>query len=228
MESFQILGIQLNAEIYRIINLTMRLAFFSTFISSLIGIPVGMLIEKKDFFLKKTLVRINRALMGFPPVVAGLIVYLILMRNGPLGDLELLFTLEAMIIAQTMIITPITIGMMYNACEKKALRIRSFAKSMGANHFQTFKLLLKEMKADIYFIIITAFGRSVSEVGAVMIAGGNIQGKTRTMTTAISLMRNRGNFEEAISLGVILIIISFSVQLVADFFRKESHEYEND
>lgn len=227
MGFWQGFGIEVNSEILGIIILTLKLAFFSTLISAYIGIPIGIVLEKVDFRGKKTILRIIRTLMGLPPVVAGLIIYLLLMRRGPLGNLELLFTFQAMVIAQLLIITPIIIGMVYTAAINMAPQIRSFALSMGANRRQTLWLLMKEMKNDMYFIAVTGFGRSISEVGAVMIVGGNIQYKTRTMTTAISLMRNRGDYSEAITLGIVLLVISFVIQCIVDSLRRNEYNYEN-
>lgn len=220
-------GMELNYEIVGIVFLTIKLAFCSTLLSGIIGIPFGFLLEKVEFMGKGIIIRINRTLMGLPPVVAGLIVYMLLMRRGPFGGLDLLFTFQAMVIAQIFIITPIISGMVYTTAVKAAPQIRSFAISMGAHPWQTFKLLLREMLNDMYFIIITGFGRSISEVGAVLIVGGNIQHKTRTMTTAISLMRSKGNFSEAITLGIILLIISFVIQCLADLLRKDEISHEN-
>lgn len=227
MEFFQSIGIEVNKEILDIILLTIKLALFSTFLSTLLGLPFGMLLEKTDFLGKGIIIRINRTLMGLPPVVAGLLVYLLLMRKGVFGDFSLLFTFQAMVIAQVVIITPIISGMSYTTARNMAPQIRNFAKSMGANRWQTFLLLIKEMKNELYFIIVTGFGRSISEVGAVMIVGGNIQYKTRTMTTAISLMRNRGDYSEAITLGVILLLISFIIQGFVDLLRRCDNNYEN-
>lgn len=221
------IGIEINQEIIDIILLTMKLGIFSTTISALFGIPFGLLLERVDFFGKKIIIRINRTLMGFPPVVVGLIVYLLLMRRGLFGKAELLFTFWAMVIAQIFIIAPIISGMVYTTSKNLAPQIRNFAISMGANRWQTFLILIKEMKNDIYFILITAFGRSISEVGAVMIVGGNIQFKTRTMTTAISLMRNKGNYSEAITLGVVLLVLSFFIQWIVDVLRRYENYDEN-
>ncbi|SEW39459.1 ABC transporter permease [[Clostridium] fimetarium] len=227
MGFLQSIGFEINQEIFDIISLTIKLAVCSTFVSTLLGIPFGMLLEKTDFFGKGIIIRINRTLMGLPPVVAGLLVYLLLMRKGWFGSFNLLFTFEAMIIAQVVIITPIISGMSYTTSRNIAPQVRNFAKSMGANRRQTFFLLLKEMKNDLYFIIVTGFGRSISEVGAVMIVGGNIQYKTRTMTTAISLMRNRGDYSEAITLGVMLLLISFIIQCIVDILRRCEDKNEN-
>lgn len=227
MSFLQRIGIEVNKEILGIIYLTIKLGIISTFISASIAIPFGMFMEKVDFIGKKIIIRINRTLMGLPPVVAGLVVYLLLMRRGPFGNFALLFTFQAMVIAQMVIIIPIISGMVYTSAINMAPQIRNFAKSMGANRRQTFFLLIKEMKNDMYFILVTGFGRSISEVGAVMIVGGNIQFKTRTMTTAISLMRNRGDYSEAITLGVVLLIISFIIQGMVDTLRRYEKNYEN-
>jgi len=149
------------------------------------------------------------------------------MRRGPFGSLGLLFTVRAMVIAQVFIITPIIAGMVYTYASRSAPAIRAFAKTMGAGHFQTQLLLLKEMRGEFYFAVITAFSRAISEVGAVMIVGGNIQHKTRTMTTAISMLRNMGNFGQGITLGIILLLIAFILQSLSDLLHKEDAPEEN-
>jgi len=165
--------------------------------------------------------------MGTPPVVAGLVVYLLLMRRGPFGSLQLLFTVQAMVIAQVFIITPIIAGMVYTYASRSAPAIRAFAKTMGAGGIQTQLLLLKEMSGEFYFAVITAFSRAISEVGAVMIVGGNIQYKTRTMTTSISMLRNMGNFGQGITLGVLLLLIAFILQSLSDLLHKGDTPEEN-
>ena len=210
----------LDAEIFGIIVLTLRMTLMSTSISSIIGVPLGLWLDRADFAGKKLVVIFNRTLMASPPVVIGLVVYILLMRNGPFGFLGLLFTLEAMVIAQVLLLTSIISGIVYTASQRNAARIRSFAITMGANKMQTQVLLVKEMGNEIFFAIITGFGRAMSEVGAIMIVGGNIRHHTRVMTTTISLLRNRGEIDQAIFLGVVLMLIAFSVQMFADFLRK--------
>ncbi len=213
--------------VYSAILVTLRMAVTSTFLSAVLGTSLGLVMERYSFPGKRLAVRINRTLMGVPPVVVGLLVYMLTMRRGPLGKLELLFTVEGMILAQTIIITPIICGMVYTYAAKTAPGIRVFAKTMGAGKLQTDLLLLKEMKHEIYFAVVTGFGRSISEVGAVMLVGGNIKGHTRTMTTAISLLKSQGIFTEGLTLGILLLIMAFILQCMADFFRKESQEDEN-
>lgn len=209
------------------ISTTLILAFSSTSIATVLGVTFGMLLEKYHFPFKNLVVRINRTLMGVPPVVMGLIVYLLLMRRGPLGKFSLLFTIRGMVIAQVMIITPIISGTVYAYAAKLAPQVRNFAKTVGANSRQTDILVLKEMRSEIYFAIVSGFGRSISEVGAVMLVGGNIKGRTRTMTTAISLLKSQGIYSEGIMLGCILLIIAFAVQTLAEHFKKEDIYNEN-
>ena len=165
--------------------------------------------------------------MGTPPVVVGLVAFLLLMRRGPLGFLGLIFTVGGMVFAQVLLITPIICGMVYTYARRSAPQIRAFAKTMGANAFQTKLLVIREMRNEIYFAVIAGFSRAISEVGAVMIVGGNIQNRTRTMTTAISMMRNMGDFSQAITLGVILMVIAFLLQSLSDFLYKDRAAEEN-
>ena len=199
----------------------------STFIGSVLGVALGLLLERSSFPGKRVAVRICRTLMGTPPVVAGLVVYLLLMRRGPLGSWGLLFSVRAMVIAQVFIITPIITGMVYTYAVRSAPAIRAFARTMGADRTQTQFLFVREMSGEIYFAVITAFSRAISEVGAVMIVGGNIQHKTRTMTTAISMLRNMGDFSQGITLGVILLVIAFILQSLSDLLRKGEIAEEN-
>jgi len=211
----------LDAEILGVIALTLRMTLLSTFISTILGVPLGLWLDRANFFGKGIVVIINRTLMASPPVVVGLVVFMILMRNGPLGFMGLLFTFEAMVIAQVLLLTPIICGIVYTASQRNAQHIRAFAKTMGATKWQMEILVIKELSNDIFFAIIAGFGRAMSEVGAIMIVGGNIRHHTRTMTTSISLLRNRGELEQAILLGALLMLIAFVVQMAADFLRKK-------
>lgn len=214
--------------VFDAIKVTFTMALFSTAISSVLGVVLGLFLEKSSFKGKRLIIRINRTMMGVPPVVIGLLVYLLMMRRGPLGFLGWLFTIKGMIFAQTLIITPIICGMIYSYAAKAAPSIRNFAVTMGADNYQTNLLILKEMKNEIYFAVISGFGRSISEVGAVMLVGGNIKGHTRTMTTAISLLKSQGIFTEGVALGLLLLIMAFILQCLADFFHKEADTLEND
>jgi len=219
--------INFNTETLGIIGVTLRMSLASTLIATVLGTTLGLLLEKNSFPGKRIVVRLCRTLMGTPPVVAGLVVYLVLMRRGPLGSLGLLFTVQAMVIAQVLIITPIITGLIYTYAVRSAPTIRAFAKTMGAERFQTQFLFIREMRGEIYFVIITAFSRAISEVGAVMIVGGNIQHRTRTMTTAISMLRNMGDFSQGITLGILLLLIAFILQSLSDLLHREERYEEN-
>jgi tungstate transport system permease protein len=216
------------AEVLGIVATTLRMALSSTAIAAVLGTVFGLALERARFPGKKLVVRINRTLMGVPPVVIGLVVYLALMRRGPLGMFEMLFSVNAMILAQVLIITPIICGMVYSAAQRNAGRIRDFGRTMGANRAQTQLLLVRELGNEIYFAVVAGFGRAVSEVGAVMIVGGNIRHKTRTMTTAITVLRNTGDYAIAIYLGLALLAVAFIIQTSTDYIRrKEQRTDEN-
>lgn len=214
----------IDAETLAIISLTMRMTLTSTAVSAVIGIPLGLWLDRANFVGKKLVVMLNLTLMASPPVVVGLVVFLLLMRNGPFGGLGLLFTFEAMVIAQIVLITPIICGIVYTASQRNSERILLFAATMGANKWQTLLLQLKELGNEIFFSVVTGYGRAMSEVGAIMIVGGNIRNHTRTMTTTISLLRNRGDIEQAIFLGGTLMVIAFGVQIVAELLRKKERQ----
>ena len=213
--------------VFDAVRVTFQMAFGATAISSVLGIFFGLLLEKAEFAGKKIVIRVNRTLMGVPPVVVGLAVYMLLMRRGPLGRFEMLFTIRGMVLAQVLIITPIICGMTYTSLLSRAPAVRAFAKTMGADSWQTQWLLVKELKNELYFAVVTGFGRSISEVGAVMLVGGNIKGHTRTMTTTISLLKSQGIFTEGLTLGVLLLVMAFVIQSLADFFRRGEEWNEN-
>jgi len=208
-------------EFFGIVITTLTVTISSTVISAILGIPLGLWLQNMQFRGKALVVTFNRTMMAMPPVVAGLVVFLILMRNGPLGFLGLLFSTPAMIIAQVVLITPIICGIVYNAAERNAGDIRKFAHTMGASKSQTLTLLVKELSGAMYFAIIAGFGRATSEVGAIMIVGGNIRHHTRTMTTSIVMLRNQGQIGQAIAFGVFLMAIAFALQILANFVYKK-------
>ncbi|NLA86884.1 MAG: ABC transporter permease [Clostridiales bacterium] len=203
------------------------MSFASTIISSVLGIAAGLWLERHKFPGKRLIVRVNRTLMGMPSVVVGLITYMLLMRRGPLGFLNWLFTIQGMVVAQVIIITPIICGMVFTNAERIAPAIRMFAKNMGANRSQTNRLLLREMRNEMYFAVVTGIGRSISEVGAVLKVGGHIKNSTRTMTTAISTLKSAGIFTDGIVLGFLLLVMAFIIQTVADRLRKQVSYDEN-
>ena len=220
-------GVFTDPAVLSAIKVTFEMAFASTLVSAVLGVAIGLWLQNHEFAGKKVVVRINRTLMGVPPVVIGLLVYLLTMRGGPLGPLALLFTVKGMILAQVLIITPIISGMVFSYAESTVPAIKAFAKTMGADKKQTDRLILSELRNEIYFCIITGFGRAISEVGSVMLVGGNIKGHTRTMTTMISLLKSQGIYSEGIGLGLLLLIMAFILQTLADSVRKEQIRDEN-
>lgn len=209
------------------VRVTLVMAACSVAISSFLGISLGILLEQYHFPGKRLLIRVNHTMLGIPPVVVGLLVYLLLMRNGPLGALSLLFTIKGMVLAQIIIITPIITSMVYSYAVNVAPAVRAFAVTMGATKRQTKILIVKEMKNEIYFAIVTGFGRAISEVGSVMLVGGNIEDRTRTMTTAISMLKSQGIYTEGVTLGVLLLVFAFILQWAAECFQKRELENEN-
>ncbi len=201
-------------EIFSIVNLSLYVSSLSTLIAALIGVPIGVFLAKNNFLGKRIFVRVVYTLMGTPPVIMGLVVFLIIMRRGPLGHLQLSFTKQAMIIAQASLITPIITGLTYNEVNKKAKTLTELALTLGASKFSTLTLFITESKAGIFTAVITGLGRGISEVGAVMIVGGNIKGHTRVMTTYISQLQGMGEYSKAIAIGIILLLISFIINSV--------------
>lgn len=212
-EAFKLL-FSFDSEIYGIFLLTLYVTLMSTVISTIIAVPLGILIGLKKFKMKTALIRLLYTLMSMPPVIAGLIVYLILSRRGPLGELQLLFTPAAMIIAQVTLVTPIITGIVYNSTRDRGESIRQLAHTMGANKKQAFALLIFELRADLLGAIVSGFGRAISEVGAVMLVGGNIKGHTRVMTTSIAMLQSMGDYSQAIAIGIVLLLISFGVNSI--------------
>lgn len=209
-----------DAEIYQIVGLSLYVSFSSVVISTFFGIPLGILLGTRSFRGKGIIVRIIYTLMSLPPVIAGLVVFLILMRRGPLGSLQLNYTVPAMIIAQICLVTPIIIGLTYNIVKEKAPVVDRLGITLGAGRFRRLTLLIYEMRVGITTSVISGFGRAISEVGAVMIVGGNIRGKTQVMTTYISQLKGMGNYERAMAVGIILLLIAFLVTTVLYHFQE--------
>lgn len=208
------------SELRQIIGVTLNMAFFSTVISSCIGLPLGVLIGSKNFCGKRILMRILNTLMGLPPVVAGLLVFFLLSRSGPLGSLRLLYTVPAMVIAQVLLISPIATGLTASIVSDRAPRLRETACGMGMSRGQELFCMLNDSGAQLLSVVLVGFGRSIAEVGAVSIVGGNVQYKTRVMTTSIMLETNKGNFEFALTLGLVLLLISFIINSLALFLQE--------
>jgi len=210
-------------EMSGILGLTIFMTVLSTGIAALLGIPAGVLLASVRFPGKKLLRRVIQTFMSLPPVVAGLFVFLLLSRSGPLGRLELLFSLPAMVLAQVILIFPIITSLTLSAVEVKRPQMIETIQGLSLSHRQEYGLLLWECRLPLVVVILTGFGRAVSEVGAVMMVGGNIAGKTRVMTTAIILETGKGNFTGAIQLGLILLVLSFGVNIFAVWLQEGRH-----
>ncbi len=206
-----LLIITLDNELWDIILLSLFVSFTALIIASLLGFILGYYFAIYNFYFKKIILIIINSLMGIPPVVVGLIVYFIFASGGPLGILQLLYTPSAMIIAQTIIIFPIIASLSHEIFSKNWLEFKDQIRSLNIPFWGSVKLLFNHS----YFLLITtllsAFGRAISEVGAVMIVGGNIDHYTRVMTTAISLETRMGNLEYAMALGLVLISITIII-----------------
>ena len=206
-----LLIITLDSELWDLILLSLFVSFTALIIASLLGFIVGYYFAIYNFYFKKIILIIINSLMGIPPVVVGLIVYFIFASGGPLGILQLLYTPSAMIIAQTIIIFPIIASLSHEIFSKNWFEFKDQIRSLNIPFWGSVKLLFNHS----YFLLITtllsAFGRAISEVGAVMIVGGNIDHYTRVMTTAISLETRMGNLEYAMALGLVLISITIII-----------------
>ena len=214
----------MDEEIIHILLVTLRMSFFSTSISCLVGMPLGVLLSKGSFKGKRTIKKLTNTLMGLPPVVAGLIVYFLFTRYGPLGKLNLLFTVDVMVIAQCILIIPVVISLTHSVVSIGSKSLMETAKGLNLSKIKTARLFITENKSALLSILLTAFGRSIAEVGAVSLVGGNIQWKTRVMTTAIMLETNKGNFAFALALGIILLGVSFVVNTLSSLLVKEEKE----
>ncbi len=197
------------------------MSFFSTSVSCLLGMPAGVLIGKSDFKGKRAIKKLTGTLMGLPPVVAGLIVYMLFTKYGPFGSLGMLFTVEVMVVAQCLLITPVVISITESMVSINAKSLTETARGLNFSKVKTAFLLISENRQALLSVVLTAFGRSIAEVGAVSLVGGNIQWKTRVMTTAIMLETNKGNFSFALALGIILLLISLTVNILASVLVRE-------
>lgn len=201
-------------EVYQVIFLSLYVSGISVLISTIISLPIGIITGISKFKGKKLFSRILFTFMGLPPVVVGLIVFLSIARRGPLGEFQLKFTPTAMIIAQTLLITPIIMGNIFNSFKNNGNEIMMSAKTLGANKLHTMWILIKELKPFILIAVVTGFGRAISEVGAVLLVGGNIEGKTRVMTTYISMNTSMGNYSKSIAMAIILILLAFIINSI--------------
>lgn len=202
-----------------ILLVTMRMSIFSSVISLLIGLPLGILYGYKDIKVNKILIILNRTLMGMPPVVCGLLCYLLFSGVGPLRHLKLLFTVEGMVVAQVLLITPIVVGTVEPFIKKLYPEMKETLEGIKVSEFKKLLLILNESKYEIVSVYLIAFSRAIAEVGAVSMVGGAILFKTNVMTTAIMNYTNMGDFNMAMALGIVLLLISLVVNIIASIMQ---------
>jgi len=209
----------LNPEVLKITARSLLISFSAVFLAAAIGIPLGGLIELREFRGKKALVNLIQTLYGLPTVTVGLLVFLILSRSGPLGNLELLYTPTGMVIGQMILVSPIIIGLTISALKGVSPQIRDTAVSLGADESQLIRAIIKEARFAVIAAVLIGFGRALSEVGVAMMIGGNIRDYTRVLTTSIALQTSMGNLEMSMALGIILIGISMILNLSLSRFQ---------
>jgi tungstate transport system permease protein len=213
--------IHLNPELFGIILLSLKVSGLALVIATALGLPLGALLGLRRFPGRDLAISVSNTFMGLPPVVVGLFVYLLLSRKGPLGFLGLLYSPSAMIIAQTILALPIVASLCRSAIVNVDPVIRQASRSLGATPQQETLTVIIEARYGILSAVIAAFGRVMAEVGSILIVGGNIAGYTRVMTTTIALETDKGNFELALALGIILLTISFIINALLHMVQKK-------
>jgi tungstate transport system permease protein len=213
--------ITLNPDLVRIVLLSLQVSGSALVLATLIGLPLGAYLALRRVPLRGLVISLLNTGMGLPPVAVGLFLYLILSRSGPMGFLSLLYTPVAMVIAQCILALPIVASLAHAAIASVDPVIRQAAITLGATPSQEGLAIIKEARHGITAGVIAGLGRVMAEVGAILIVGGNIAGYTRVITTTIALETDKGNFELAIALGIILLTISFAITLALRFVQRQ-------
>lgn len=206
--------VSFDPELYSIIFLSLKVSCTAVLISTVIGIPVGVYCALRRFPGRRAVITAMNTLMGLPPVVAGLVVYLFLSRSGPLGFFGLLYSPAAMVVAQSVIALPIVAALTRSAVASVDPAVRETAITLGASGAAADRRVVTEARQMVVAGIIAGFGRTMAEVGAVLMVGGNIAGYTRVMTTAIAMETGKGSFATAIALGIVLLAVAFVVNVL--------------
>ncbi|MEQ8237106.1 MAG: ABC transporter permease [Syntrophomonadaceae bacterium] len=220
-----VLILALDPELIQITLLSLRVSLTALMIAGILGIPFGSVLALKEFPGRRGVLNIIYTLMGLPPVLAGLLVYLLLTSQGPFGQYQLLFTPTAMTIAQIVLAFPIVTGLTVRSVQSQRQEVYDTAVTLGASRRQAAWAIIKESRIGIIGALTTALGRVIAEVGAVMMVGGNIQGFTRVMTTSIVLETRMGNDARAIAIGLILLVIAFLLIMIINLIEKRSFQY---
>ncbi|MDI3339968.1 MAG: ABC transporter permease [Sphaerobacter sp.] len=204
-----------DAGVWEIVLLTLRVSGTALLISAVLGVPAGVVLALRSFPGQRLVTTVIYTGMGLPPVVAGLVVYLLLSRSGPLGDLGWLFTPRAMVVAQVLISLPLVVGLTMSAVEGITPELRLQLRALGATERQIAQAILWEARAGMLVALVAGFGSIISEVGAVLLVGGNIERSTRVLTTAIVLETRKGAFDQALALGFVLVGLTFVLNALA-------------
>ncbi len=212
-EALRLLG-RGDPELWSIILRTLAISGSATLLAMTVGVPLGYALARGRFRSRTALLAVVNTGMGMPPVVVGLVVWLMLTRSGPLGGLDLIYTRSAMVLAQVLIATPLVVG--FTAASVQALppQLPDLLASLGASRIRMLWILIREAKLGLFAAIMAGFGAIVSEVGASMTVGGNLRGSTRVLTTAIVTETGRGNLSIALALGLVLLLLAFLVNIV--------------
>lgn len=208
-------------EVYEIVWTSLRISIIAIVLATISCIPIAFTIAFNEFFGKQLILQTLNTLMSLPTVLVGLLLYGLLTRQGPLGEYGLLFTPTAMVIGLWVLIAPIIINLSIAALSSADPRLAATCKALGANNLQQGWLFVRELRFALMAAIIAGFGRAIGEVGIAMMLGGNIDGFTRTMTTAIALETSKGEFEFALALGILLLTVAFVVNLVFQRLQKQ-------
>jgi tungstate transport system permease protein len=216
-----------DAALFTIVRLSLAVSLSATLFAALLGAPLGALIALSRFPGRQAVVVALNALMGLPPVVAGLAIYLLLSRSGPLGPLGLLFTPQAMVITQTMLVLPIIAALTRQTVEDLWVEYRDELAAMDVGPLRRIGTLLWDARFSLVTALLAGFGRAAAEVGSIIIVGGNIEGYTRTMTTSIALETSKGNLPLAVGLGMVLLTIVLLVNVAAWAVRQAGARFEH-
>ena len=216
--------VSFDADLMEIVWRSLQVTVTAVVIASLIGLPFGAWIAVRRFRFRRYVIAIINAFMGLPPVVVGLVVYILLSRSGPFGVLNLLFTPTAMVIAQVIIILPILISITHQSIRDLWANYHDLLISIGTSRWQRVITLLFDARRALLTAVLAGFGRAIGEVGAIMIVGGNIDHVTRVLTTAIALETGKGDFSLALALGIVLIIIAVALNLLIHTISKTERE----
>jgi len=217
--AFELIG-RLDPELIGIVTLSLEVSVTAVMIAAVVGLPLGAALAVERFRGRQAIVVLLNALMGLPPVVVGLVVYLLLSRAGPLGSFGILFTPAAMIIAQAILITPIIAALSRQTIEDAWREYEEQLRSLGAKRVTAALTLLWDTRFSLVTIVLAGFGRAAAEVGAVIIVGGNIDGVTRVMTTAIALETSKGDLPLALGLGIILVGLVVALNAAASLIKE--------